>query len=77
MEHVRRHVLRVTLDEHTGVVRLRIRSRDAELAHRMATVFVERLAEYLKSERNVKAREHLAFIESSRADASRSLADAA
>ncbi len=76
IDRVRHEVLRVALDEETGVVRVTVRLDDAHRARRVAGLFLDGLAEYLRTERNAKSRENLVFVEQRRDEAETSLEDA-
>jgi uncharacterized protein involved in exopolysaccharide biosynthesis len=68
-ERVRHELLRIGLDEETGVVRVTVRMSDPILANRTAEIFLNELSEYLRRERTAQARENRVFVESRRADA--------
>ncbi len=74
VDRVRQEVLRVGLDEETGIVRVTVRMNDPVLANRANGIFLHRLAEYLKHERTAQARENRLFVEGRHQEAQRELA---
>ncbi len=74
VDAVRREILRVGLDEETGIVRVTVRMNDPVLANRANTIFLSRLAEYLKRERTAQARENRVFVEGRHREAAQELA---
>lgn len=76
IDRVRHDVLRVSLDEETGVVRVFVRLDEPRRAQRVATLFLEGLAEYLRTERNAKSNENLRFVEQRRDESEASLEEA-
>jgi uncharacterized protein involved in exopolysaccharide biosynthesis len=73
---VREEILRVGLDEETGIVRVTVAMTDPHLAHRTAGVLVSGLESYLATERNVRSRHNLDFVTQRREEASLQLAAA-
>lgn len=73
---VREEILRVGLDEETGIVRVTVAMDDPRLAHRTAGVLVSGLEQYLATERNARSRHNLEFVTQRREDASGELAAA-
>jgi uncharacterized protein involved in exopolysaccharide biosynthesis len=73
---VREDILRVGLDEETGIVRVTVAMDDPHLAHRTAGVLVSGLETYLATERNVRSRHNLEFVTQRREEASAELAAA-
>jgi uncharacterized protein involved in exopolysaccharide biosynthesis len=69
VETVRREILRVSLDEETGIVRVGVRMRDPFVAQRTADVLVTKLEEYLARERSARTRRSQEFVESRRTEA--------
>ena len=69
VETVRREILRVGLDEETGIVRVTVRMRDPQVANRTADVLLQMLEGYLSRERNARSRRNLEFVASRRAEA--------
>jgi uncharacterized protein involved in exopolysaccharide biosynthesis len=63
VEKVREEILRVGLDEETGIVRVTVRMSDPEIANRANEIFLSQLTEYLKHERNARSRENREFVE--------------
>jgi uncharacterized protein involved in exopolysaccharide biosynthesis len=63
VEKVREEILRVGLDEETGIVRVTVRMTDPEIANRANEIFLGQLTEYLKHERTAQARENREFVE--------------
>jgi uncharacterized protein involved in exopolysaccharide biosynthesis len=76
VDRVRREILRVGLDEETGIVRVTVRMNDPVLANRANAIFLNRLAEYLKHERTAQARENRIFVEGRHHEAEQELARA-
>lgn len=62
VQRVRQEVLRVGLDEETGIVRVTVRMEDPALANRTNTIFLVKLTEYLKHARTTQARDNFTFI---------------
>jgi uncharacterized protein involved in exopolysaccharide biosynthesis len=73
---VREEILRVGLDEETGIVRVTVAMDDPALAHRTAGVLVSELERYLATERSARSRHNLEFITLRREEASAQLAAA-
>ncbi|MGQ0719942.1 MAG: hypothetical protein ACT4PE_00065 [Candidatus Eiseniibacteriota bacterium] len=69
IETVRGRILRVGLDEETGIVRVTVRMRDPKVANRTAEVLLQKLEGYLSNERNARSRRNLEFVASRRAEA--------
>jgi uncharacterized protein involved in exopolysaccharide biosynthesis len=76
VETVRGRILRVGLDEETGIVRVTVRMRDPKVANRTAEVLLAKLEDYLSNERNARSRRNLEFVASRRAEAQADLAGA-
>jgi uncharacterized protein involved in exopolysaccharide biosynthesis len=76
IETVRGQILRVGLDEETGIVRLTVRMRDSRVANRTAEVLLQKLEGYLSHERNARSRRNLDFVASRRSEAQADLARA-
>lgn len=76
IEDVRESVLRVSLDEETGIVRVALRMDDPRVANRAATSLLSILEGYLAHERTVRSRRNLEFMESRRGDAKAELLQA-
>jgi uncharacterized protein involved in exopolysaccharide biosynthesis len=75
-EVLRQEVLRVGVDEETGVVRLVVRMREPMLANRTAQILLDELSRYLRHERTAQARENRLFVEGRRAEVAGNLARA-
>jgi uncharacterized protein involved in exopolysaccharide biosynthesis len=73
---VRREILRVGLDEETGIVRVTVRMNDPVLANQANSIFLTRLADYLRHERTAQARENRVFVEGRHREAAQELARA-
>lgn len=73
---VREEILRVGLDEETGIVRITVSLDDPLLANRTAALFVSGLESYLGTERSAQSRHNLDFITGRRDEASAALATA-
>lgn len=63
VEKVRKEILRVGLDEETGIVRVTVRMSDPDIANRTNEIFLSQLTEYLKHERTAQARDNREFVE--------------
>jgi uncharacterized protein involved in exopolysaccharide biosynthesis len=74
VERVRQQLLRVGLDEETGVVRVTVRMKDPTLANRTTELFLTELSEYLRLQRTARARASRVFVEGRRAEAAEKLA---
>jgi len=72
-ERVRQEVMRVGVDEETGVVRLVVRMTDPVIANRTAQILLDELSRYLRHERTAEARENRLFVEGRRAEVSQKL----
>jgi uncharacterized protein involved in exopolysaccharide biosynthesis len=75
-EDVRHEILRVGVDEETGVVRLVVRMTDPVLANRTAQIFLDELSRYLRHERTAEARENRLFVEGRRSEVAKHLEQA-
>jgi uncharacterized protein involved in exopolysaccharide biosynthesis len=75
-EDLRQEVLRVGVDEETGIVRLVVRMSDPVLANRAAQILLDELSRYLRHERTAEARENRLFVEGRRAEVSEKLGQA-
>lgn len=75
-EKVRHEIMRVGVDEETGVVRLIVRMTDPVLANRTAKIFLDELSRYLRHERTAEARENRLFVEGRRTEIAVSLEQA-
>ena len=73
-EHLRREVLRVSLDEETGIVKIAVRMNDPVLANRTTEIFLHELSTYLTRERTAHARQNREFVEGRMAEAEEELA---
>jgi len=73
---LRAHVLRVGLEDETGIVRVVVRARTADVARRANEILLERLADYLATERSARSRENREFVASRRDEAAAALARA-
>lgn len=73
--HLRENVVRIGLDEETGVVRLVVRMADPQLANRTAQIFLDELSGYLRHERTAKARQSREFVEGRREAAAAKLGE--
>jgi uncharacterized protein involved in exopolysaccharide biosynthesis len=73
---VRQEILRVGLDEETGIVRITVAMDDPHLAHRVAGALVSELEDYLALERNARSRHNLEFVTQRRDEAAAELAAA-
>lgn len=73
---VREEILRVGLDEETGIVRITVALHDPVLANRAAGIFVSELESYLRNERNARSHHNLEFVTQRREEASAELAAA-
>jgi uncharacterized protein involved in exopolysaccharide biosynthesis len=73
---IRKEILRVSLDEATGIVRVSLVLGDPELAARANAIFLSELSEYLRQERSASSRENREFIEGRQEESSRELRDA-
>lgn len=76
VRRVRQEVLRVGLDEETGIVRVTVRMDEPERANRANAIFLERLSEYLRHERTAQSRDNRQFVEDRYNEAKRELARA-
>lgn len=63
VQRVRQEILRVGLDEETGIVRVTVRMNDPHLANRANEIFLARLTGYLKHERTAQSRDNREFVE--------------
>ena len=73
---IREDVLRVGLDEETGIVRVVARMADPALAHRTVAIFLDELSRYLREERTAESRENREFVEQRRQETARRLSEA-
>ncbi len=63
VHRVRQEVLRVGLDEETGIVRVTVRMDEPQRANRANAIFLARLTEYLRHERTAQARDNREFVQ--------------
>ena len=76
VDRIRHEIIRVGLDEETGIVRFSVAMGDPEHANRTADIFLAELPEYLRHERTASSRENREFVEIRRKEASAVLAGA-
>jgi uncharacterized protein involved in exopolysaccharide biosynthesis len=76
VQDLRAHVVRVGLDEETGIVRVIVRAGTTDLAWRTNGILLERLGAYLANERSARSRENREFVTGRRQEAASDLAAA-